>query len=510
MTTGRMWREVKTEQGDGKREKRNNGGCRLKFGTGAIRHQRGGVRFGIREDAGWKFIVRLVDKIGLEKCLAAVPVLKYTERLNPWENKEEAVCRYLYRKMREILCGVLALTILFLIAAVSNPPRREIYSGRDGCYLVKGEPGEKKILTVKGRLKADERSEPFRFDLPVPDRKAGAAEIEELFQSAEEYIGGVWLANNPSADEVTTNLSLPDSIPGTLLSVKWDIEDPALISYGGLVHNSDLPPEGRVTGLTARIGLGEEERNLIFLVHVLPMKLTEQEKAQRELTAAVNENAARTPGESAVSLPDHLNGSQVEWDTEKEGTAGWYPFLVLSVILGVCAGAAAETAKKMKRRKIQMAADYPDLISRISLYLGAGMSIRNAWERMVKEYIQETETDGKKYGRNKRYAYEEMKLTLNEMNLGTPAEEAFERFGRRTGELSYIRLGSLLAQNVKKGNERLTALMEEEEAESFARREEEAKKLGEEAGTKLLGPMMGILIIVIAVVLIPAFQGMSM
>ena len=111
----------------------------------------------------------------------------------------------------------------------------------------------------------------------------------------------------------------------------------------------------------------------------------------------------------------------------------------------------------MKRRSVQLGADYPDIISKLSLYLGAGMSIRTAWGRITAEYRGEP---GRiRSGKERRYAYEEMRLTWNELCIGVPEEEAFERFGQRIGELAYIRFGTLLAQNVRKGGSRLLELL---------------------------------------------------
>jgi hypothetical protein len=42
--------------------------------------------------------------------------------------------------------------------------------------------------------------------------------------------------------------------------------------------------------------------------------------------------------------------------------------------------------------------------------------------------------------------------------------------------------------------------------EAFEERKETAKRLGEEAGTKLLIPMMIMLVLVLVIIMVPAFQ----
>jgi hypothetical protein len=68
-----------------------------------------------------------------------------------------------------------------------------------------------------------------------------------------------------------------------------------------------------------------------------------------------------------------------------------------------------------------------------------------------------------------------------------------------------MKFGSLISQNLKKGNKGLSELLGKEAREAFEERKEIAKRLGEEAGTKLLAPMMIMLLIVFMIILIPAF-----
>ena len=49
-----------------------------------------------------------------------------------------------------------------------------------------------------------------------------------------------------------------------------------------------------------------------------------------------------------------------------------------------------------------------------------------------------------------------------------------------------------------------------EAIQSFENRKSTAKRLGEEAGTKLLMPMLGMLAVVFIIVMIPAFLSMQL
>ena len=112
--------------------------------------------------------------------------------------------------------------------------------------------------------------------------------------------------------------------------------------------------------------------------------------------------------------------------------------------------------------------------------------------------------DYRKSGRQ-RFAYDEMLLTLREMENGIPEVRAYERFGKRCKLLPYMRFSGVLVQNLQKGAKGALHLLEQEAITAFAERKEAAKKKGEEAGTKLLLPMFGLLGIVLVIVMFPAF-----
>ena len=68
----------------------------------------------------------------------------------------------------------------------------------------------------------------------------------------------------------------------------------------------------------------------------------------------------------------------------------------------------------------------------------------------------------------------------------------------------------MLAQNLRKGSGGLTELLTREAEDAFEDRKNLAKKLGEEAGTKLMIPLFLMLIVVFAIVIIPAFLSIKL
>ena len=78
------------------------------------------------------------------------------------------------------------------------------------------------------------------------------------------------------------------------------------------------------------------------------------------------------------------------------------------------------------------------------------------------------------------------------------------------GDGKYTKLCSLLVQNLRRGNDTLLEILQEEAENSFEERKNLARELGEEAGTKLLLPMMIMLGITMLIIIVPAYFGFSM
>lgn len=150
--------------------------------------------------------------------------------------------------------------------------------------------------------------------------------------------------------------------------------------------------------------------------------------------------------------------------------------------------------------------DYPEMVSKFNVLVGAGMTIKQAWNIISAQYLN---------NRNKNTAaempaFEEMAKTWREICDGESEKMAYQRFADRIKMAPYHRFVRLLINNLQKGNSGLCMLLEQESERAFAERRMFAKKLGEEASTKLLLPMILMLGIVMAITMVPAITGFKM
>ena len=143
--------------------------------------------------------------------------------------------------------------------------------------------------------------------------------------------------------------------------------------------------------------------------------------------------------------------------------------------------------------------DYPGLVMKFTLLVQAGMTVRKAFQKIAADYKRERKTG------NQELPMKKSVQSCCEMESGVSESEAYRRFGERCGQAKYKTLATLLIQNLQKGSSQMADMLERESVEAWEERKRKARVLGEAAATKLLFPMMLMLVVVMAIVMIPAF-----
>ncbi|MGN0382884.1 MAG: type II secretion system F family protein, partial [Eubacterium sp.] len=204
-----------------------------------------------------------------------------------------------------------------------------------------------------------------------------------------------------------------------------------------------------------------------------------------------------------VELPDKIGKEEVVFTNVTDNFHQY--ILIAAIVLSVAVYFLKDRDlnKKAKARDEEMLEDYPEIVSKLMLLNCAGLSITSAWERILQDYEKQT----KKF--KKRYAYEEMRQTQIKINSGVSLGKAYGDFGKRCKLHCYLKLSSLLQQSINRGNRGFSEALKQEAAEIFELRKNSAKKRGEEAGTKLLLPMIMMLIISMVIIIVPAFLSME-
>ena len=161
--------------------------------------------------------------------------------------------------------------------------------------------------------------------------------------------------------------------------------------------------------------------------------------------------------------------------------------------------------KEVEQRDRQMQNDYPEIVSKLLLYYGTGLSMKGIIEKMVKGYEAEKKEEHKLY----RYAYEELTMCWIKIKSGVSESVAMNEYGERCKLHCYIKLAGLVEQNMRRGTKDLTFTLKNELKEAMNEKKNNLLRNGGQISTKLLGPMIIMLLISVVIIMVPAFMSMG-
>ena len=427
------------------------------------------------------------EAFGIWKRLVPEQKLREAMELYPGKSRME-VQEILCREVRgKVLPGMgVMIILLFLAVAVSRKtlPEREI---------LRPAPGEAEV-SEQLRIKMGEDWK--TLELPVGAREYTEEEIEKLHRETEDCLESVIWGENEAPDRIRTKLVLPSRLPGGE-SIYWSTDAPWLVESDGTVQNEELDATEQVQ-LMAEISYGQERRYFTRIITVCPKEYVGEEAVLHQALSELKQQEESTRNAEQFVVPEAVLGYSLE-RTEKSGyrTAGFLCLLAVVIPVFLYSACFSSLDSRRKQRKEAAEAGYMQFVTKLSLMMAAGISVRQAFYRLAEEYE-------KNYGAEHVLAAE-LKVLRQELENGYSESEVYDAFGRRLGILPYQRMASLLTQNVSKGVQGIRMLLLQEAKEVMAQERAGIRARGEQAGTRLLLPMMGLLFLVFAILLVPAF-----
>lgn len=368
----------------------------------------------------------------------------------------------------------------------------------EGQRIVRNEAGkgdyeEEFNIQVEGWEKEE------NYVLNVPEQKLTTEKEREYLAAAGEEIAGEFPGGNASTACIRDGVAIRDFYQDGKVEAQWSFDNYKVMDMQGKVIAGELPEEGELVWASVELTCGESVACEEFGFRVFPPILDERQIFFRELDRILVEEREKR-GAAFLELPERVGDREVTWQEKKDHTpeklllfgailAGFVPLLERS-----------REQERRKKRDCLLELEYSDMVSQMALLLGSGMTLQGAWKRIALSYEQKRS----KHKVPEMPAYEEMLFACREMENGVEEAKVYLRFGERCGLAAYRRFGNMLGQNLKKGSRGLVAFLEHEAEEAFEERKNAAKRYGEEAGTKMLFPMMLMLGIVMLILLIPA------
>ena len=386
-----------------------------------------------------------------------------------------------YRYLRYGGCAALGI-VFFLGAEAVDTDRQTVDKG-----ILKRNPWGQRDAVYEFYAEGLEEGA-VDLTVTVPSRRLSPEEFHERMPEISEILLSGILGSNVSLDQIRTDLELPEELPGYGIQVAWESERPELLSSMGLLNQEGLwgvdPSRGETFSLMAELSCGEEKELVTVPITVLPEEMTQGERLAERIDGLALEDMEN----ETVRLMEEFEGVPITY--RRKGRFQNAVLLVLGGVLAACLWMKEKNDEQVqkKRREESLTAAYPDLVSGFLVLTGAGYSIRQAWKKTVQDRKQSETLPFSE-------VYQEMQVTLNQMETGTPEAFAYVWFGKRCGLRCYTRFSGILESSLRTGGSSLRSLLEPD----LARRK------GEEASTKLLLPMFGMLGIVMVMVTAPAF-----
>lgn len=348
------------------------------------------------------------------------------------------------------------------------------------------------ILSVYGI-----REKPVKVEVSVSPAKLESEAIEALLEESWNQVLTLLPGENESIERVEKNLNLVGGLSNGV-QIEWYSSDPSLINWDGEI-DAGITEETRVTMVAILCFQGQELYKTQEIV-LYPEELSGEEQKKKDAEEALLQAEEDMAKEERIVLPEKIGEAKVRYHRET-GEIKPLTLFCLGCLILVLTALTEKSGEKeaAEKRKKQLQLDYSEVVTLLTIYLGAGLSVRNAWSAIVQEHAG-----------SKRACFEEMAVTERAMKAGCFEGQAYQEFGHRTQVTAYIRLGNLLAQNLRKGPKSLLGNLEAELTEAFEERKRIARRQGEEAGTKLMLPMFLMFGVILLYLMVPIMLSLSL
>lgn len=359
--------------------------------------------------------------------------------------------------------------------------------------LMRGTPEEglqEKEYTVKHGEDSEE------ITVKIHPLARSKKEREALLDVAEQEVLATYLGENADALHIDRNLQLAGEYANGAVEATWNLSPGQYVDASGALRPENLQEAIEVTA-QVELRCEESTRSLELPLVVYPLSVETEEGFRYALEAGLQAADEANPASEEVVLPSEVGEQTLTWREKTDATGLQLCFLGLAAAIGIKAAEGVEERERKKKLQKALQRDYPNIVNWLSLYVGAGISMKQAFSMIGKEATSE------------HPGYEAVLRCARAMADGKSEMAAYEDLSTYAPEKNYRKLSLLITHHLRKGSEDLIFQLEKEARVAFEQRKIQAKVAGEEASTKLLLPMMGLLGIILVVLIVPALRGIN-
>ncbi|MCD7738992.1 MAG: type II secretion system F family protein [Lachnospiraceae bacterium] len=335
------------------------------------------------------------------------------------------------------------------------------------------------------------------IQVEVYPRELTKEEADESFESLLSALEQLIPGENESLAEVTEDLLLPDLVDGYPFALTWSSFNWEVVSSEGEVDREELAEDTQVE-LRLKADYGGWQWYYTFTLTVLAPVMSAEQEYLHTVEMLLKESEEEGRGEEQWELPGELEGAVLEfYRTVDYSSLVWLALLLLLLPPLLWAAKDQELWEKRKRKRARMESAYPEFISRLSLYIAAGLNLQRAMAECAADYQQD-------FGQE-RLLGRELSDFMRRMKDGYSFYQALEAFAESCDEEHYKKLAGLLRQAEKNSMRGLAQMLEQEAATVQEEQRRDSRARGDRISDRLLGPMMLQLAIVMGLIMVPAF-----
>ena len=359
----------------------------------------------------------------------------------------------------------------------------------NGYELLRNEPKEG---DYEEALIATIGDEQVSLNVTVSERMLNETEAKEELLKARDLISEFLKGENESLKKITTDLNFLTEIPETSVEIQWVDKAPDYFTFAGEQRKEVVITEPVEIKLSAILTCREFSEDYETTITLFPAAEDKVESLQR----LIKEENQQQVENKIFMLPDDYEGNSVTWRKKPDTTFLLVFLLMIMAVFLIKLGGKRDQESVKKDRLEFLEKEYAKLVSKFTMLLSAGLSIRNAWERIVLLYRRKGDTEGA--------LFQELNWGFLQMQKGVSELEVYEAVGARFGNVHYKKLMAMFISDRKRGSVNLLDAMNQEMLSAWEEQKRKSRQHGEKIGTKLLIPMMGMLGIVLVIVMMPA------
>lgn len=368
-----------------------------------------------------------------------------------------------------------------------------------------------KEAQLQAELQSGESKTVEQFRIPLKempplsgDEKAIAKTLDNL---TEDFIKG----SNKNLMNIHEKLILPknDEKLGNMgVEIVWKSGNTELVKSDGTVVQPQYGAGSKKVFLQAILSRGVKTNKKKFVLTVLQSETPQTDKqrvlaAKNEIQEQIDKGRIIKNNSNKITLPNkliNLKDLKISWflpKAKKDNTVTIFLIFGVAILIIIAYAADNDLNKKIRKRRNKLQLDFPDFLNRLSLLVNAGMTVSRAWIKISED------------ANKKGPLYDEIALTVSEIKSGKSEIIAYEDFALRCKVPEITKLVSIIEQNLKKGSKELVSILKFQASDCWQMRKNVAKRLGEEASTKMLLPLMLMFSAIILIVATPAIMAMQ-